>query len=106
MSRIPGLSRAVGTAAGSTLALALLVCGCVFTALAGPARSNGYAFDALPGGEAEAFVRHCRFPSFGAALGDGARAGARLSRDAAQRTERARCWGSAASATMSRCGAS
>ena len=32
MSRIPGLSRAVGTAAGSTLALALLVCGCVFAA--------------------------------------------------------------------------
>jgi putative ABC transport system permease protein len=39
MSRIPGLSRAVGTAAGSTLALALLVCGCVFAALAGPALS-------------------------------------------------------------------
>src|SRR5579862_4624065 len=37
MSRIPGLSRAVGTAAGSTLALALLVCGCVFAAMAGPA---------------------------------------------------------------------
>ena len=39
MSRIPGLSRAVGTAAGSTLALALLVCGCVFAAMAGPALS-------------------------------------------------------------------
>ena len=39
MSRIPGLSRAVGTAAGSTLALALLVCGCVFAAMAGPAIS-------------------------------------------------------------------
>src|SRR5579862_5722991 len=37
MSRIPGLSRAVGTAAGSTLALALLVCACVFAAMAGPA---------------------------------------------------------------------
>jgi putative ABC transport system permease protein len=39
MSRIPGLSRAVGTAAGSTLALALLVCCCVFAAIAGPALS-------------------------------------------------------------------
>jgi hypothetical protein len=28
-----------GTAAGSTLALALLVCGCVFAAMAGPAVS-------------------------------------------------------------------
>ena len=35
----PGLSRTVGTAAGSALALALLVCGCVFAALAGPALS-------------------------------------------------------------------
>ena len=34
-----GLSRAVGAAAGSTLALALLVCGCVFAAMAGPALS-------------------------------------------------------------------
>jgi putative ABC transport system permease protein len=34
-----GLNRAVGAAAGSTLALALLVCGCVFTAMAGPALS-------------------------------------------------------------------
>ena len=33
------LSRVVGAAAGSTLALALLVCGCVFTAMAGPALS-------------------------------------------------------------------
>jgi putative ABC transport system permease protein len=33
------LSRAVGAAAGSTLALTLLVCGCVFAALAGPALS-------------------------------------------------------------------
>ena len=33
------LSRAVGAAAGSTLALAVLVCGCVFAALAGPALS-------------------------------------------------------------------
>jgi putative ABC transport system permease protein len=39
--RFPGrLSRAVGAAAGSTLALALLVCGCVFTAMAGPAVSQ------------------------------------------------------------------
>jgi putative ABC transport system permease protein len=35
----PDLSRTVGTAAGSALALALLVCGCVFAALAGPALS-------------------------------------------------------------------
>ena len=35
----PGLSRTVGTAFGSVLALALLTCGCVFTALAGPALS-------------------------------------------------------------------
>jgi putative ABC transport system permease protein len=35
----PGLDRTVGTAAGSALALALLVCGCVFAALAGPALS-------------------------------------------------------------------
>jgi putative ABC transport system permease protein len=34
-----GLNRAVGTAAGTTLALALLVCGCVFAAMAGPALS-------------------------------------------------------------------
>ncbi len=33
------LSRVVGAAAGSTLALALLVCGCVFAAMAGPALS-------------------------------------------------------------------
>jgi putative ABC transport system permease protein len=33
------LSRTVGSAAGSMLALALLVCGCVFAALAGPALS-------------------------------------------------------------------
>jgi putative ABC transport system permease protein len=39
MSRIPGPSRAMGAAAGSTLALALLVCGCVFAAVAGPALS-------------------------------------------------------------------
>ena len=36
---MPGLNRAVGAAAGSTLALALLVCGCVFAAMAGPALS-------------------------------------------------------------------
>ncbi len=34
-----GLNRAVGAAAGTTLALALLVCGCVFAAMAGPALS-------------------------------------------------------------------
>ena len=39
MKLIPGVSRTVGAAAGSTLALALLVCGCVFAALAGPALS-------------------------------------------------------------------
>ena len=33
------VSRALGAAAGSTLALAVLVCGCVFAALAGPALS-------------------------------------------------------------------
>ena len=36
---MPGLKRAVGAAAGSTLALALLVGSCVFAALAGPAVS-------------------------------------------------------------------
>ena len=39
MTSRPSLSRIVGTAAGSALALALLVCGCVFAALAGPALS-------------------------------------------------------------------
>jgi putative ABC transport system permease protein len=42
------VSRAVGAAGGSTLALALLVCGCVFAALAGPALSlhtRSQAFD-------------------------------------------------------------
>ena len=39
MRLVPGLNRAVGAAAGSTLALALLVCGCVFAAMAGPALS-------------------------------------------------------------------
>jgi putative ABC transport system permease protein len=34
-----GLTKAVGGAAGTTLALALLVCGCVFAAMAGPALS-------------------------------------------------------------------
>jgi putative ABC transport system permease protein len=37
MSLRSGLNRAVGAAAGTTLALALLVCGCVFAAMAGPA---------------------------------------------------------------------
>jgi putative ABC transport system permease protein len=35
----PAVSRTVGTAAGSALALTLLTCGCVFAALAGPALS-------------------------------------------------------------------
>ena len=35
----PAVGRRVGTAAGSALALALLACGCVFAALAGPALS-------------------------------------------------------------------
>jgi putative ABC transport system permease protein len=39
MRLIPGLSRTAGYAAGGTLALGLLVCGCVFAALAGPALS-------------------------------------------------------------------
>ena len=39
MIRAPQLNRTVGAAAGSMLALALLVCGCVFAALAGPALS-------------------------------------------------------------------
>jgi putative ABC transport system permease protein len=34
---VSGLNRAVGAAAGSAVALALLVCGCVFAAMAGPA---------------------------------------------------------------------
>ena len=40
MIRALRLSETVGAAAGSTLALALLVCGCVFAALAGPALSQ------------------------------------------------------------------
>jgi putative ABC transport system permease protein len=39
MSLRSGLTKAVGSAAGTTLALALLVCGCVFAAIAGPALS-------------------------------------------------------------------
>ena len=42
-----GLNRTTGDAAGSTLALALLVCGCVFTALAGPALSLHTRTEAL-----------------------------------------------------------
>ena len=42
-----GLDRAVGAAAGSTLALGLLVCGCVFAALAGPALSLQTRSEAL-----------------------------------------------------------
>jgi putative ABC transport system permease protein len=44
---MPGLSRAVGFAAGGTLALALLVCGCVFAAMAGPAISLHTRSEAL-----------------------------------------------------------
>ena len=47
MSRAAGLNRAVGAATGSTLALALLVCGCVFAALAGPALSLHTRSEAL-----------------------------------------------------------
>jgi putative ABC transport system permease protein len=43
----PGLNRAVGSAAASTLALALLVCGCVFAAMAGPAISLHTRSEAL-----------------------------------------------------------
>ena len=43
----PRLNRAVGFAAGSTLALALLVCGCVFAAMAGPAISLHTRSEAL-----------------------------------------------------------
>jgi putative ABC transport system permease protein len=39
MRLIPGLSRTVGYAAGGTLALGLLVAGCVFAGMAGPALS-------------------------------------------------------------------
>ena len=39
LRRVPGLGGPVGSAADGTLALALLVCGCVFAALAGPALS-------------------------------------------------------------------
>jgi putative ABC transport system permease protein len=39
MRPVSGLNRAVGAAAGGTLALALLVAGCVFAAMAGPALS-------------------------------------------------------------------
>jgi putative ABC transport system permease protein len=44
---MPGLNRAVGFAAGGTLALALLVCGCVFAAMAGPAISLHTRSEAL-----------------------------------------------------------
>jgi putative ABC transport system permease protein len=44
---MPGLDRAVGFAAGGTLALALLVCGCVFAAMAGPAISLHTRSEAL-----------------------------------------------------------
>jgi len=44
---IRGLRRAVGAATGSTLALALLVFGCVFAAVAGPAVSLHTRSEAL-----------------------------------------------------------
>ena len=47
MRPVPGVSRTVGAAAGSMLALALLVCGCVFAALAGPALSQHTRTQAL-----------------------------------------------------------
>jgi putative ABC transport system permease protein len=47
MKPVPGVSRTVGAAAGSMLALALLVCGCVFAALAGPALSEHTRTQAL-----------------------------------------------------------
>ncbi len=47
MRRVPGLSRTVGAATGSTLALALLVGGCVFAAMAGPAISQHTQSQAL-----------------------------------------------------------
>jgi putative ABC transport system permease protein len=47
MTRSPRLSRWAGTAAASTLALALLVGGCVFIALAGPALSLHTRTEAL-----------------------------------------------------------
>jgi putative ABC transport system permease protein len=47
MTRAPRLSRWAGTAAASTLALALLVGGCVFIALAGPALSLHTRTEAL-----------------------------------------------------------
>jgi putative ABC transport system permease protein len=43
----PAVGRRVGTAAGGALALALLACGCVFTALAGPAFSLHTRTEAL-----------------------------------------------------------
>ncbi len=43
----PAVGRRVGTAAGGALALALLACGCVFTALAGPAFSLHIRTEAL-----------------------------------------------------------
>jgi putative ABC transport system permease protein len=45
--RLPGLSRTLGAAAGGTLALALLACGCVFAAMAGPALSLHTRTEAL-----------------------------------------------------------
>jgi len=47
MTPADGLNRTTGAAASSTLALALLVCGCVFTAFAGPALSLHTRTEAL-----------------------------------------------------------
>jgi putative ABC transport system permease protein len=47
MRPVPGVKRAVGAAVGSTLALALLVAGCVFAAMAGPALSLHARSEAL-----------------------------------------------------------
>jgi putative ABC transport system permease protein len=47
ISRLPGLRRTLGAAAGSTLALALLAGGCVFAAMAGPALSLHTRTEAL-----------------------------------------------------------
>ena len=45
--RLPGLRRTVGYALGGTLALGLLVCGCVFAGMAGPALSLHTRTEAL-----------------------------------------------------------
>ncbi len=47
MRPVEALRRTTGAAAGSTLVLGLLVCGCVFTAVAGPALSLHTRTEAL-----------------------------------------------------------